>query len=217
MKQLLASYSIASGGVITLTGVNRPREAILMIANATTGQVLYTAATGGASAYTQATNSTITLTTAPGLSDKLQIFYDDGVAAANAPSSVSVSGTVALGAGSAAVGTVGVTSLPSIPAGSNAIGQVTSNLPTGALTNYSGTITTGGTAQDIVSSGALTKFFVITNNSSTAMYLAVGATATTGNGIYIPAYGGYEFPFIPSGKLSLLCATTGAAFAAWGA
>jgi len=197
MKQLLPSYSIASGGIVTLTGVNRPLEAILLISDATSGNVLYSAATGGASAYTQATNSTITLTTAPGLSDRLQIFYDDGVALTNGPTSVTVSGTVALGASSNTVGAV----LPS----------------SGALTNYSGTIATGGTAQDIVNAGALSKFFVITNNSASAMYLAIGVTATILNGIYLPPYGGYEFPFIPTAKLSLYCATTSAAFAAWGA
>jgi len=175
MKQLLSSYSIASGGVVTLTGINRPFESILLISDATTGTVLYSAATGGASSYSQATNSTITLTTAPGLTDKLQIFYDDGK--------------------------------------DNA---VTLN-STGSLTNYSGTITTGGTAQDIVSAGAISKAFVITNNSANAMYLAIGVTATTGNGIYLPPYGGYEFSFIPTAKLSLYCAVTGAAFAAWGA
>jgi hypothetical protein len=79
MKQLLSAYSV-SGSVVTLTGVNRPRESVLSITNATTGAILYTAQTGGATAYTQATNSTITLSTAPGASDRLQIFYDDGVA-----------------------------------------------------------------------------------------------------------------------------------------
>jgi predicted anti-sigma-YlaC factor YlaD len=90
MKQLLSTYSI-SGNVVTLTGVNRPKEAILAISDATTGAVLYSAQTGGATAYTQATNSTITLSTTPGSTDRLQIFYDDGVAASPAPSSVSVS------------------------------------------------------------------------------------------------------------------------------
>ena len=83
MKQLLSTYSI-SGNVVTLTGVNRPRESVLSITNATTGAILYTAQTGGATSYTQGTNSTITLATTPNASDRLQIFYDDGVAPANA-------------------------------------------------------------------------------------------------------------------------------------
>ena len=84
------------------------------------------------------------------------------------------------------------------------------------LNNYSGTITTGGTAQTIVNGDTLTRFFVITNNSGTPMYLAIGQTATTSNGIYLGPNGGYEFPIVPRQYLSLYCATTGAAFAAYG-
>ena len=48
----------------------------------------------------------------------------------NLPGTQPVSGSVALAAGSAAIGTVSVTALPSLPAGSNAIGSVSvSNLP----------------------------------------------------------------------------------------
>lgn len=89
MKQQLSTYSI-SGSTVTLTGVNRPLESILLIANATAGTILYSAATGGATAYTQGANSAISLSVAPASTDRLQIFYDDGVASANAPSSVSV-------------------------------------------------------------------------------------------------------------------------------
>jgi lysophospholipase L1-like esterase len=77
MKRLFENYSIA-GNVVTLTGVDRPLSAILLVADATNGKVIYSAATGGASGYTQGTNSTITFPTAPGAS--LQIFYDDGIA-----------------------------------------------------------------------------------------------------------------------------------------
>lgn len=85
MKQFLSTYSIGEGGVVTLIGVNRPLEAVLLIANATTGTVLYSAATGGATNYLQAENSIITLSVAPSLTDKLQIFYDDGIAQINSP------------------------------------------------------------------------------------------------------------------------------------
>lgn len=46
-----------------------------------------------------------------------------------------VTGTVALGAGAAAIGTVGVTALPSLPAGANAIGSVTATQSTAANLN----------------------------------------------------------------------------------
>lgn len=75
MKQILDNYSV-SGNTVTLTGVNRPKSAILLITDTASGSILYSAQTGGASAYTQGTNSTITLTSTPG--SMLQIFYDDG-------------------------------------------------------------------------------------------------------------------------------------------
>lgn len=117
MKTLALSYSI-SGNVVTLTGVNVPLSQILLIADATTGSVLYSIGGPAPTAYTQATNSTITLATAPGASDKLTIYYDNGTNPQNAPS------TVTLGGGSAAIGTVGVTSLPALPTGGNTIGSV---------------------------------------------------------------------------------------------
>ena len=90
MKQLASTYTI-SGSAVTLTGVNVPLSQILLVSDATTGNVLYSMAGPAASNYTQATNSVITLATAPGASDKLTIYYDDGVAPANAPTTVSVS------------------------------------------------------------------------------------------------------------------------------
>lgn len=99
MKQLASNYSISNKNV-TLTGVNVPLSQILLIANATTGSVLYSMAGPVAASYAQAANSVITLATAPGASDKLTIYYDDGVAASNAPT------TVTLGGGSASIGSV---------------------------------------------------------------------------------------------------------------
>ncbi|MGY2052405.1 hypothetical protein [Methylobacterium sp. JK268] len=61
------------------------------------------------------------------------------VAVSNFPATQAVTGTVNLGAGSAAIGTVGVTSLPSLPAGANAIGSVSvSNLPATQAVSWSG-------------------------------------------------------------------------------
>lgn len=90
MKQIASNYSIA-GSAVTLTGVNVPLSQVLLVSNATTGQVLYSMAGPAAVSYTQAANSVLTLASAPGATDKLTIFYDDGVAVNNAPSTVAVS------------------------------------------------------------------------------------------------------------------------------
>lgn len=89
MKQLCPSYSI-SGQAITLNGVNLPLDHILLIADATSGGVLYSLSSGTAASYTQATNSILTLIESVDVSnsDKLVIYYDDGVLLQNAPSSV---------------------------------------------------------------------------------------------------------------------------------
>ena len=134
MKTLAPTYSIV-GSTVTLTGVNVPLSQILLIADATTGSVLYSIGGPAPTAYTQATNSQITLATAPGGSDKLTIYYDNGTNPTNAPS------TVTLGGGSAAIGTVGVSSLPALPAGSNSIGSVVNN--GGTVTLAAGTSSIG--------------------------------------------------------------------------
>jgi hypothetical protein len=78
MKQLAANYSI-SGSTVTLTGVNVPLNQILLVSNATTGAVLYSMAGPSPTGYTQAANSVITLASAPAGTDRLTIYYDDGL------------------------------------------------------------------------------------------------------------------------------------------
>jgi hypothetical protein len=92
MKQLASSYSI-NGATVTLTGVNVPLSQILLVSDATTGNVLYSMAGPAASNYTQASDSSLTLASAPGATDKLTIYYDDGVAVTNGPTSSTNSGT----------------------------------------------------------------------------------------------------------------------------
>ena len=65
-----------------MTGVNVPLSQILLVSNATTGSVLYSMAGPAAASYTQATDSVITLASAPGATDKLTIYYDDASGAA---------------------------------------------------------------------------------------------------------------------------------------
>ena len=90
MKQLAKNYTI-SGSAVTLTGINVPLSQILLVSDATTGNVLYSIAGPAASNYTQGANSVITLASAPRSSDVLTIYYDDGVTVVNPPTSVSVS------------------------------------------------------------------------------------------------------------------------------
>jgi hypothetical protein len=79
----------------------------------------------------------------------------------------------------------------------------------------SGTITTGGVAQTAIAANASRKGWVFQNISDTDMYLGEGVTATTGK-FLVKANGGTA----SSGNLpatvaiSVLCATTGKAFAA---
>jgi hypothetical protein len=89
MKQLASTYSI-SGSSVVLIGVNVPLSQILLVSDATTGNVLYSMAGPAAKSYTQAPSSVITLATAPGSSDKLTIYYDDGATVTNGPTSVSI-------------------------------------------------------------------------------------------------------------------------------
>jgi hypothetical protein len=130
MKKLLTNYSV-SGNVLTLVGLDLPLNQILMVSNATTGNVLYSVGGPAPTNYVKndagSGNSKITLATAPGSTDKLTIFYDDGVAPINPPT------TVTLGGGSSEIGTVGVSSLPAIT------GAVTANNPSSTSFTYSST------------------------------------------------------------------------------
>jgi len=173
MKQKWTNYTFSPGnagaGTVTLTGLNITLDQVLIIADATRNTLIYNFAdsTAGATAFTQAANSVLTLTantTGYSASDKLTIYYDDNAspasvavnslpaipAGSNAIGTVAVSTLPAIPAGSNAIGTVGVTSLPAIPTGSNTIGNVgiagnvtLNSLPSG--TNSIGNVTINGT------------------------------------------------------------------------
>jgi hypothetical protein len=83
----------------------------------------------------------------------------------------------------------------------------------------SGTITTGGTAQDIVPAGPPTLVrtgFSLDNLSSGDLFINVGAAAslTLPGSILIPSRSLYETPPTskPQGRVSIIGATTGQAF-----
>jgi hypothetical protein len=87
----------------------------------------------------------------------------------------------------------------------------------GSITNLSSTITSGGTSQQIVASNTSRRYFAFQNTSDTAMYLGIGYTPTTSNGLLMSASGGgivFESNFIPTQAVNVLCATTGKTFVA---
>jgi hypothetical protein len=89
MKQLVKPSNITfAGAVVTLTGVNVPLNQILLVANATTGVIHYSVSGPAPTAYTQATDSQITLATAPTAGDKLTIYFDDALPNSAAAASV---------------------------------------------------------------------------------------------------------------------------------
>jgi len=89
MKQLVKPSNITlNGAAVTLTGVNVPLSQILIVANATTGVLHYSISGPAPSSYTQATDSIITLATAPSAGDKLTIYYDDALPNSAASASV---------------------------------------------------------------------------------------------------------------------------------
>lgn len=83
--------------------------------------------------------------------------------------------------------------------------------------NRSGSITAGGTAQDVYTAAQQPKYgFEFYNMSDTVMYLDWDRNATSTNGVPVPAGGSYYLPgpggVIPKGRMSVLCATTGKTF-----
>lgn len=98
-------------------------------------------------------------------------------------------------------------------------GTVTSNLvvPGGALTDRSGDIDNGGTAQDIAALNAARKYFFLQNISDTDMWFNWGVDAVADQpSIKLAAGANYETNsgFIPTGRVSLICATTGKKYVA---
>lgn len=99
----------------------------------------------------------------------------------------------------------------------DASGRITF-LPTrGADTDRSGTITAGGTAQQIMSSNATRLHLLVQNVSDTDQWICWTGTATAGAGsVKLAAGASYENPahFCPTGAVSIFCSTTGKAFTA---
>lgn len=84
-------------------------------------------------------------------------------------------------------------------------------------TDRSGSITTGGTAQNVMAANASRKGCTFQNISDTDMWVSeVGTAAADASSIKIGAGLLYEWPAhgTPRGAISVLCATTGKKFVA---
>lgn len=107
-----------------------------------------------------------------------------------------------------------------LPAGTNLLGSVGPDK--GALTDRSGTITTGATAQNAAASNAARKFLEIGNPNNnigsgglSLWYSLVGAAAPNGQGSVELVSGGvarYDGTFVPTSAVSVVAATTGHKF-----
>lgn len=87
-----------------------------------------------------------------------------------------------------------------------------------ALSDHSGTIGAGGTAQTIIPANTSRRYLLVQNVSDAVMWVDIGATAVESQpSILLLANGGslvFEGAFIPTGLVSVRGATTGKAFTA---
>lgn len=85
------------------------------------------------------------------------------------------------------------------------------------LTDRSGTITSGGTAQTVMAANPTRSFLLVQNVSDTNMWINFDATAAaTQPSILLAPSGGAILcdAKVPLGSVSIICATTGKAFTA---
>lgn len=87
--------------------------------------------------------------------------------------------------------------------------------PVKTTTDKSGSITTGGVAQNVAASNSRRKGFWFQNVSDTDMWInELGTAAASQPSILIPPYSMYEFSVVPVTAISVYCATTGKQFSA---
>lgn len=99
----------------------------------------------------------------------------------------------------------------------DAAGNVLPSRPVGTPTDGSGTITLGGTAQQVFAANVNRRYFVFQNNSDIDYWINWGVAAVASQpSIQIVAGGSYENPphFCPTGTISVIGATTGKPFTA---
>lgn len=89
--------------------------------------------------------------------------------------------------------------------------------PSGALTDRSGTITAGGTAQQVMAANAARQYLLYQNTSDTDQWINFGVVAVAASpSIKIAPSGSFEMErsFVSTQYVSVFCATTGKAFTA---
>lgn len=86
----------------------------------------------------------------------------------------------------------------------------------GALTDRSGTVTSGGTSQQVAAANASRKFFCYQNTSDETQFLNFGAAASAANSFEIGPKGYWESGpnFCPTGTVNMLGATTAKSYTA---
>lgn len=83
-----------------------------------------------------------------------------------------------------------------------------------SLSNLSGSISAGSTAQLITSADTSRKFLFFQNTSGVAMYVGIGYVPTADNGILVASGGGilrFE-TFVPTDAVRVFCATSSSKF-----
>lgn len=87
----------------------------------------------------------------------------------------------------------------------------------GDTTDRSGTIATGGTAQNAMAANTSRKGFILFNNSVGSLWVNFTGTATAGGGsVEVKASGYWSIDSLcPRGAMSIIGATTGQAYTLW--
>jgi hypothetical protein len=93
--------------------------------------------------------------------------------------------------------------------------------PSSTFTDRSGSVTTGGTSQQLAAANSTRKYLLLINLSDTIMWVNFGTAAVAdqpsiplgpANAIYDGGILEYNAGVVPSGSVNLLCATTGKKF-----
>ena len=131
----------------------------------------------------------------------------------NTSLNVNIKGSVPNISGTVTVGnSVTISSLPAIS------GTVTANVasttvtvssfPRPTWTNYSGSVVTANSSVTAIST--ITRSYLLAQVTTGQMFLNIGATCTTGNGVYFSAGQGFAWETsVPQGIVSIISAVTG--------
>ena len=140
-----------------------------------------------------------------------------GTVTANPTGTQTIAGSVTLGASTSQIGTVTASisnsvTIGSLPAISGAV--TVSQLPRVTFIDNSGSITVANSAVTVFASST-TRSYLLVQVTTGSVFLNVGATATTLNGISLTAGQGYAWETtIPQGIVSLISTTTSSLYVA---